>query len=120
MPVPYKLKQEVLDIYGPDKISHVIAELKLIKTRGPFDTRFGICGNVSKESKRFPLCHRLLSENWEHFSGHSLFPVPHPIKAPSIAFADSRISKWSKNTSYGKKRWEFLDYLIDSLEECIK
>lgn len=120
MPVSNEFRQEVIHVYGIDSILRAIAGLKLLRDSGPFNRDFGVCANVSKATARFPLCHRLLVENWEHYSGDPVFPVPHPTKTPAQAFQDACINKWSRNTDYSKKRWEFLDYLIASLEECIK
>lgn len=120
MPVPCEFKKELLYVYGVTRVRSAIFQLKLLQSSGPFNRGFGVCFNVSTEARGFPLCHRLLIENWEHYSGDPVFPVPHPTKTPSQAFQDARISKWSRNTDYGKKRWEFVDYLIASLEECIK
>ncbi len=54
---------------------------------------------------------------WPRHSGDNTFPVPSSWSALSAEAAyyrhDYGSAKWSRRTSYGRARWELLNWLID-------
>lgn len=74
--------------------------------------RLGICDNLKdKELKREFM---ELAIEWPKFSGSIGFPVPHP-KGPMKGYSEVA-NIWDRRTTYGKLRWELLNWAIATLE----
>ncbi len=92
-----------------------LKELSRIKN-GDVNTDFGICNNVDIPWQvlefAFP--------KWSKFSGVINFPVPDELLTPEAAYnygwQDDGL--WSKETQYGKDRYELLDFLIEFFKQC--
>lgn len=99
-------------------------------------SHLGICGNLDRHyyrlreegklSKYASNCdaHDALQNlfyGWPKFSGRKMYPVPDPAKKRADAEeaydqAYDRETMWSKNSAYGRLRWELLNYCIDTLK----
>lgn len=103
-------------------IESLLRKLKnLREVNIPFP-RFGICTNAS--------CHYVssyLSQFWPLFSGDSNYPIPHPNMEPEDAFNEfydlwgdrAFLHLRDPDDHYRRNRWDYLDWLIDQLEELL-
>ncbi len=58
----------------------------------------------------------LTARQWPKYSGHALFPVPHPKRRPVDAFINC--PKWEGE--YGDNRRELVMFLLDNIERRIR
>ena len=65
-----------------------------------------------------------LFTQWPKYSGRQSYPIPDQNKRrnnPEEAYdmAGENNTKWTKNSAYGRLRWELLDWCITTLKERI-
>lgn len=111
----------------------LLGVLEFLKADKDRPKSFGICGSIdglwhggkfeTDESVRYGEVRNALTELfqlWPKFSGSVFYPVPDPTsdRDPAWAYDDAAgyASMWDKRTSYGKLRWELLNFCIDKLK----
>ena len=89
---------------------------------------------VAKPSSNVSICHIALIRSspygvvlyrwltkqfmlWPEFSGHSMFPVPHPTKPGHIAYMECE--DFLANDEYGSNRRNLVSFLLTRLDEQI-
>lgn len=72
----------------------------------------GICSNLKTVELKSEF--RCLASEWPKHSGSLSFPIPHP-KGPEGGYFNA-INMWDRRTTYGKLRWELLNWAIATLE----
>ena len=75
----------------------------------------GICVNLKDKGLKNDFIE--LASQWPKSSASINFPVPHP-KYPNDPFEGyfNVVNVWDRRTTYGKLRWELLNWAIATLE----
>lgn len=58
--------------------------------------------------------------SWEHFSGHTAYPVPHPTQLPKDAFKQAAVHETMWEGEYGELRKNLLNHCIKCCEDKIQ
>ena len=80
---------------------------------GGFDPAIGICHNLSLSPASCAALDDLITR-WPAGTGEAAFPVPHPSKAPGLAYVYSpAYEMWNPESEYARNRLALLDWLIE-------
>ena len=95
--------------------------LEEIKNEGPVDSCSGICNNIKSiidncnVHRQFEYYAPYFWEEWKHYSGNKIFPVPDPEGVQSAEYMFEYTRKhWEGK--YGKLRWDLLEYLLEQFK----
>lgn len=98
------------------EIQNALLEIK----GGNYSKDWGICLNVYwflSEAWEVFVLWKSTSEgafrDWPKFSGCPTFPVPYGHSHSCAEEAFYSLDKWSKDSQYGRDRWELLEHLIE-------
>ena len=77
----------------------------------------GICSNLRLGAGDAALRDDLLAR-WPGSSGSWVFPVPHPIENPDLAYLSATPDQmWNPEFEYARNRWALLEWLIEQTSD---
>lgn len=84
---------------------------------GKYNNRTWRTGSMYFSSRDLISAMKKIWTNWEHYSGERDYPVTTVDNIDPMSQYYNTSFKWSQDTSYGRRRRELLDYLINTLTE---